>query len=122
MEHLLNNAAQAVARVAAAKDSVIRVLVSRDAGMVNLIVSDSGPGFAAPLHVFAFCGTARNSSSGAGLGLSVCYAIVHEHGGEISAFNLHPHGAAVVVELPAADFADKKSEGAAGVRANSVSV
>jgi K+-sensing histidine kinase KdpD len=25
---------------------------------------------------------------------------VKEHGGEISAFNLHPRGAAVVVELP----------------------
>jgi signal transduction histidine kinase len=122
MEHLLNNAAQAVARVGAAKDSVIRVSVSCDAGMVNLIVSDSGPGFAAPLQVFACCGMTRNSSSGTGLGLSVCYAIVHEHGGEISAFNLHPHGAAVVVELPGADFADKKSVGVAGVRADSVSV
>ncbi|MCU1319702.1 MAG: histidine kinase, partial [Edaphobacter sp.] len=37
---------------------------------------------------------------GAGLGLSICYGIVREHGGEISVFNLHPHGAAVAVELP----------------------
>jgi K+-sensing histidine kinase KdpD len=46
---------------------------------------------------------------------------VHEHGGEISAFNLHPHGAAVAVELPV-DFAIKKSEVAAGDRAYSASV
>jgi hypothetical protein len=46
-----------------------------------------------------------------GLGLSVCYGIVHEHGGEVSAFNLHPHGAAVAVELPAADFAVKILQG-----------
>jgi K+-sensing histidine kinase KdpD len=26
--------------------------------------------------------------------------MVREHGGEISAFNLHPRGAAVLVELP----------------------
>jgi K+-sensing histidine kinase KdpD len=50
------------------------------------------------------------------VGLSVCYGIVHEHGGEIRAFNLHPHGAAVAVELPVADFAIKTSEGVAGER------
>jgi signal transduction histidine kinase len=122
MEHLLNNAAQAVARTGSAKDGVIRVSVSRDAGMVNLIVSDTGPGFAAPLKVFEPGGTTRNSSNGAGLGLSVCYAIVHEHGGEISAFNLHPQGAAVVVEVPEADIADKKYEGGAKGKAGSVSV
>jgi K+-sensing histidine kinase KdpD len=56
-----------------------------------------------------------------GLGLSVCYGIVHEHGGEISAFNLHPHGAAVAVELPL-DSRVKKSEGLAGERVYSASV
>ena len=57
-----------------------------------------------------------------GLGLSVCYGIVREHGGEISAFNLHPHGAAVAVELPVADFAGKKSEAVAGEGVYSASV
>jgi K+-sensing histidine kinase KdpD len=56
-----------------------------------------------------------------GLGLSVCYGIVHEHGGEISAFNLHPRGAAVAVELPV-DSAIKKSEVVAGERTYSASV
>jgi signal transduction histidine kinase len=44
--------------------------------------------------------TTRDPAEGAGLGLSICFGIVREHGGEIAAFNLHPHGAAVVVELP----------------------
>ena len=35
-----------------------------------------------------------------GSGLAICYGIVREHGGEISAFNLHPYGAAVMIELP----------------------
>jgi K+-sensing histidine kinase KdpD len=30
----------------------------------------------------------------------LCYSIVREHGGEISAFNLQPHGAAVAIEMP----------------------
>jgi signal transduction histidine kinase len=117
MEHLLNNAAQVLAGADAAKEGeerVIRVSVEHDGRMVHLVVSDTGPGFSEPGRVFEL-------GEGAGLGLSVCYRIVHEHGGEISAFNLHPHGAAVAVELPV-DFADKKSEVGAGQRACSVSV
>jgi K+-sensing histidine kinase KdpD len=34
------------------------------------------------------------------MGLSVCYAIVRDHGGEIMAHNLQPRGAALVIELP----------------------
>jgi K+-sensing histidine kinase KdpD len=43
------------------------------------------------------------------LGLSICYGIVREHGGDISAFNLHPHGAAVVVELPVRKIVAEKN-------------
>jgi signal transduction histidine kinase len=125
MEHLLNNAAQALAGVggaAAGEEQVIRVSVSisrsavsgsADGERVHLVVSDTGPGFAQPGRAFEPCDSM-------GLGLSVCYGIVHEHGGEISAFNLHPHGAAVAVELPL-DSAIKKFV-AAGERAYSASV
>jgi signal transduction histidine kinase len=117
MEHLLNNAAQALAVGDAGKDAeeqVIRVSLSADGAMMHLIVSDTGPGFSQPGRVFEL-------GEGAGLGLSVCYRIVQEHGGEISAFNLRPHGAAVAVKLPI-DFAIKKSEVGGGQRAYSVSV
>ena len=121
MEHLLNNAAQSLAGVggaAAGEEQVIRVSVnvsgSPDGEKVHLVVSDTGPGFAQPGRVF-------EPGESMGLGLSVCYGIVHEHGGEISAFNLHPHGAAVAVELPV-DVAIKKSEVVAGERAYSASV
>lgn len=111
MEHLLNNAAQAVG---AAQDlgvasplsgedggqHSIRVTVSHDARALHLIVSDTGPGFREPGRVFDPFYTTLQPGEGAGIGLSICYGIVREHGGEISAFNLQPHGAAVVVELP----------------------
>jgi signal transduction histidine kinase len=42
--------------------------------------------------------------------LAVSYGIVREHGGEISAFNVYPHGAAVVVELPLARTVKKSAE------------
>jgi signal transduction histidine kinase len=115
MEHLLNNAAQALAGVDSAQgdeEGVIRISVGRDGALVHLIVSDTGPGFREPEKVF--------DAMGAG-GLSVCYGIVRAHGGEIRAFNLHPNGAGVAVELPVVDCGLKKSE-VEGDRAYSVSV
>jgi two-component system NtrC family sensor kinase len=67
---------------------------------VQVVFSDTGPGFAEPARAFDPFFTTRHPGEGVGLGLSICYAIVREHGGAISAVNLHPRGAAVVVELP----------------------
>lgn len=110
MEHLLNNAAQAVGEaremgVASplTEDGAvhsIRVTVSHDERMLHLIVSDTGPGFSEPERVFDPFYIGVETGHSARIGLSVCHGIVREHGGEISAFNLHPHGAAVMVELP----------------------
>lgn len=112
MEHLLNNAAQAVGEaqdlgVVAPLDGdgeehSIRVTVNCDERMLHLIVSDTGPGFREPARVFDpfYVGAGTEAGEGAKIGLSLCHGIVREHGGEISAFNLHPHGAAVIVELP----------------------
>jgi signal transduction histidine kinase len=108
MEHLLNNAAQAIAgstRKDKGFEAAIRVSVGHDDRGVQVIVSDTGPGFREPGRAFDPFYTTREPGEGTGLGLSICYGIVREHGGEISAFNLHPHGAAVVVELP---FGEKK--------------
>jgi signal transduction histidine kinase len=105
LEHLLNNAAQAVAAApaAAGEKHLIRVTVRQDERGVQVIVSDSGTGFVEPARAFDpfYTGLRPGQGAGLGLGLSVCYGIVREHGGKISAFNLHPCGAAVVLELPA---------------------
>jgi signal transduction histidine kinase len=102
-EHLMNNAAQAIAKARPREEGEshsIRVTVSHDDAALHVIFSDTGPGFSEPGRVFDPFYTTKGPEQGAGLGLSICYGIVREHGGEISAFNLHPHGAAVVVELP----------------------
>jgi signal transduction histidine kinase len=107
MEHLLNNAAQAIASSSsndAGFEHAIRVTVNHDSRGVHVIVSDTGPGFRQPGRAFDPFYTTRQPGEGTGLGLSICYGIVREHGGEISAFNLHPRGAAVVLELPVGDF------------------
>jgi signal transduction histidine kinase len=106
LEHLLNNAAQAIASISQNIDDTedmeheIRVTVSHDTNSVQLLVSDTGPGFKDPERVFDPFHPARQLEQGAGVGLSICYGIVREHGGEITAFNLHPYGAAVMIELP----------------------
>lgn len=124
IEHLLNNAAQAVG---AAKEMgvesplseedgaqhSIRVTVSHEEKTLQLIVSDTGPGFQDPARVFDPLYGASQPREGIGLGLSLCYGIVREHGGDITAFNLHPHGAAVMVELPVNGIRDKAFAGVA---------
>lgn len=122
MEHLLNNAAQAVGQAqdlgvlspldGDAEEHSIRVTVNCDERMLHLIVSDTGPGFREPSRVFDpfYIGTDTAAGEGAKVGLSLCHGIVREHGGEISAFNLHPHGAAVMVELPVGISANMNRE------------
>jgi signal transduction histidine kinase len=78
--------------------------VNQDDRIVHLVVSDTGPGFREPARAFDPSFPTRPAGKGVGLGLSICYGIVHEHGGEINAYNVPPHGAAVVVELPVAEF------------------
>jgi signal transduction histidine kinase len=103
IEQLLKNSTQAIAKARPREedeDHAIRISVSQDEQTVFLIVSDTGTGFEEPGRAFDPFYTTKDPVEGAGLGLSICYGIVREHGGEIAAFNLHPHGAAVVVELP----------------------
>ena len=100
-EHLLNNAAQAVAG-RDEDDRSVRVAVTGTDATLRVAVTDSGAGFVEAARVFEPFHSAQQSGKGQGTGLAVSYEIVREHGGEISAFNVYPHGAAVVVELPVA--------------------
>ena len=104
-EHLLNNAAQAVAG-RGQEDRLVRVAVTGTEPLLRVVVTDSGAGFVEAARVFepfyAVKQPGGEQRTGQGTGLAVSYNIVREHGGEISAFNVYPHGAAVVVELPVA--------------------
>ena len=68
---------------------------------VQVTFTDTGSGFADPGRAFDPFYSTRQQGEGLGLGLSICYSIVREHGGQIAALNALPRGAAVVVELPA---------------------
>jgi PAS domain S-box-containing protein len=96
--NLLVNARQALAERAAGR---VRVETRSDPQQVEIRVSDDGPGVPAALgeRIFDPFFTTRAADGGAGLGLSIAFDIVREHGG---ALELAPsaEGATFVIQLP----------------------
>jgi two-component system NtrC family sensor kinase len=82
------------------------VEVTKTARCVRTTFTDNGPGFSDPSRAFDPFLTTRHTGEGVGLGLSLCYSIVHEQGGEISAENVQPRGARVTVDLPMEEAAN----------------
>lgn len=87
-------------------DSNILLSVSLKEKRIEFSVSDDGGGLSpyAIAHLFeSFSGAERagaETRKGAGLGLSICRAIVQAHGGTITGFNNDSGGATFVVALP----------------------
>ncbi|HKR26734.1 MAG TPA: histidine kinase dimerization/phospho-acceptor domain-containing protein, partial [Acidobacteriaceae bacterium] len=122
---VVKSAVGAFERMPEEEERRIRIEAEEHPRSVHLVISHTGRPFAEPARAFDPFFKPRPSRDGAewpraeedpqgsgqGLGLSICYAIVREHGGAISAVNLHPKGAAVVIELPiAAASAAESSE------------
>jgi CheY-like chemotaxis protein len=78
---------------------------------IRISFKDDGPGIAEENleRIFNPFFTTRQVGQGTGLGLSVCYGIVSEHGGRIYAESKPGKGATFIVELPIVT-ADKQLE------------
>jgi two-component system NtrC family sensor kinase len=91
----------------------IRLRTKGWGGLVTLSVIDDGPGIRPELlgKIFDPFFTTKPVGKGTGLGLAVCFGIVHEHGGTIRAESEAGRGTAFHVELPvtAEGEASKKS-------------
>ncbi len=80
-------------------------LIARVATVGNRLrisISDDGPGIP-PEHlhrVFEPFFSTKEAGSGTGLGLSVCYRIIQQHGGDIWAETTPGRGATIQIELP----------------------
>jgi two-component system NtrC family sensor kinase len=98
--HIINNAANAMGDRGG---GVLTVASRLSDDLVAIQFSDTGPGMSEPDRVFDPFYTTRPVGQGTGLGLSMCYGIVQEHGGKISCRNQDEGGAVFLIELPAAE-------------------
>jgi C4-dicarboxylate-specific signal transduction histidine kinase len=99
--NLMQNAHQAMAKHPGERTLTVRVRPL--GGGVGIEVLDTGAGIppdALP-RLFDPFFTTKPPGEGSGLGLSVSYGIVAEHGGKLRAENRPGGGAAFVIELPA---------------------
>ena len=83
-------------------DAILMVETRIEGQMGQLIVTDNGCGIAPENlgRVFDPFFTTKGSDRGSGLGLSICFAIVRQHGGEIWAESQPDIGSCFTVSLP----------------------
>lgn len=93
---------------------ILRTWHEPDRDAVILEVSDDGPGVPEDVQqkIFDPFFTTKAVGKGTGLGLTVAYAIIQEHGGRIGVASLPEGGAAFTVELPSGGSSVKPRESA----------
>ncbi len=100
--NLIDNAAEAM------QESLVRVLtletrLSERSGMVELALSDTGPGLSPEVRERLFLPYFSTKQRGTGLGLVIAAKIIQDHQGTIRAEQRTPSGARFLIELPLAE-------------------
>jgi len=100
--NLVINAEQAMLSAHGRGTLVVRTWHEADRDAVVLEINDDGPGVPGDVQqkIFDPFFTTKEVGKGTGLGLTVAYAIVQEHGGRIRVESPRGHGASFFVELP----------------------
>lgn len=106
--NLIVNAQQAMAATADHRKLSIGTHFDAEAGMVTLVLDDSGPGVPENLRsrIFDPFYTTKPIGVGTGIGLAVCHGVVETHGGTIEAVESPLGGARFIVRLPPAAAID----------------
>ncbi|MGN6552211.1 MAG: ATP-binding protein [Verrucomicrobiota bacterium] len=108
--NIINNARQAIE--AHQPKGWIKVRTESDGTALRVIFQDNGPGIS-PANlskVFDPFFTTKGVGEGTGLGLSLCYGIVKEHGGTIVPVSRPGEGAMFIIELPINNEASEMPE------------
>jgi len=100
--NLIINAEQAMVSANGRGSLVVRTWHDPQHESVVLEINDDGPGIPEDVQpkIFDPFFTTKAVGQGTGLGLTVAYAIVQEHGGRIRLESRQQHGASFFVELP----------------------
>ena len=101
--NLVQNAHHAMAKHRSERLLTVRVRATRQHAVIEVL--DTGPGIAPEVlpRVFDPFFTTKPPGEGSGLGLSVSYGIVTEHGGRLRGENRPEGGAVFTIELPWGD-------------------
>ncbi len=104
--NLIDNAAEAMADTAGERRITIATRDAIERQVIELIVSDTGPGIAPAEreHVFDPYFSTRNR--GTGLGLAIVSRTIADHHGRIRVQENLPRGARFIIELPSLNEAD----------------
>ena len=99
--NIIINAEQAM-RAADAGEGTLRIRSSREGSAVRVSFQDTGPGMNADTvrRIFDPFFTTKEAGEGTGLGLTISYGIIDEHGGRIWAESEADHGTTFLIELP----------------------
>jgi signal transduction histidine kinase/ActR/RegA family two-component response regulator len=98
--NVINNARQAIENHQS--EGQIKIVTETAGDHVHIIVRDNGPGIPAEnlLRIFDPFFTTKQAGQGTGLGLSLCYGIIKEHGGNITPSSPPGEGATFTIKLP----------------------
>ncbi|MBI1949864.1 MAG: response regulator [Acidobacteria bacterium] len=98
--NLINNAEHAIA--AHKGQGTLSLTTSARDGTIRLEVRDDGPGMPPEIlaRIFDPFFTTKEVGEGAGLGLSVSYGIIKDHGGRIWGESRKGDGTSIIIELP----------------------
>ncbi len=98
--NLIVNAEQAM--IEAHGKGLLRIRSRREAGNIQILFSDDGPGISNEnvRRIFDPFFTTKPVGKGTGLGLSICQGIIAEHGGRIDVESTVGRGCTFVVEIP----------------------
>jgi two-component system NtrC family sensor kinase len=84
------------------RTGTLRIATKATPRTVSIAFEDSGPGMSAETvrRIFDPFFTTKDAGEGTGLGLTICYGIIEEHGGRIWAESEPGRGTRFIIELP----------------------
>ncbi len=97
--NLIQNALDALENT---ENATLSIILEHDDNYVNVVIRDNGNGIKPEIlpHIFEPFVTTKNSGKATGLGLSLSYRFISDHGGMLLAKNHEEGGAEFTLRLP----------------------